>query len=237
VTDPASQQTADATDTQRSGWLQAPVELVLFDLDGTLTASGPGILASVRHALGQVGHPIPSPEQLDSFIGPPLLDSFTGVCGMDEPEAHRAIAAYREFYGHTGQYDNSVYPDIPEVLDTVRAAGITLAVATSKAEPYARSILKHFGLSTWFAAVVGSELDGRRTAKAEVIAEALRRLEHPAAGTVMIGDRSHDVHGATAVGIACIGALWGYGSPGELADAGAAVLVDSPASLPAALLR
>lgn len=220
---------------ERPDRLPGAANLLLFDLDGTLNASGPGILASVRFALESLGRPVPPPSVLAGFIGPPLLDSMRNFCGMDDTEAWQAIAAYREHYGHTGQFDNSVYPSIPEALAALDSAGCALAVATSKAEHYAHSILDHFGLSTRFSTIVGSELDGRRTAKAEVIAEALRRLEHPGPGAVMIGDRSHDVHGATAVGIPCVGALWGYGSAAELSEAGAALLLDTPAGLPAAL--
>ena len=233
---------ADPLDPQTVGpdlsgpYLSGAPSVVLFDLDGTLTASGPGILASVRYALTELDRPIPPPSALDSFIGPPLLDSFRAVCGMDETQALEAIAAYRVYYGRSGQFENSVYAGIPEALGALRAAGCVLAVATSKAEPYARSILDHFGLSQWFTAIVGSELDGRRTLKADVIAEVLRRLDRPADAAVMIGDRSHDVLGATATGMPCLGALWGYGSAAELASAGAAHLVETPADLVTALL-
>ena len=233
---------ADPLDPQNASpdlWgpdLSGPPSVVLFDLDGTLTASGPGILASVRYALTELDRPIPPPAALDTFIGPPLLDSFRDVCGMDETQAQEAIAAYRVYYGRSGQFENSVYAGIPEALGALRAAGCVLAVATSKAEPYARSILDHFGLSQWFTDIVGSELDGRRTLKADVIAEVLRRLDRPADSAVMIGDRSHDVLGATATGMPCLGALWGYGSAAELTSAGAAQLVDTPADLVTALL-
>ncbi len=210
--------------------------MVLFDLDGTLTASGPGILASVRHALAELGEPIPEDEALGGFIGPPLLDSFMGLCGLTPDRAQAAIAAYREYYSVTGQYESSVYAGIPECLQALAAAGRTLAVATSKAEVYAHSILTHFGLEGSFAAVVGSELDGRRTAKAEVIAEVLARLDRPAGECVMVGDRAHDVVGALAARMPCVGVLWGYGSPDELTSAGADALVDSPADLQALLL-
>ncbi len=211
--------------------------MVLFDLDGTLTASGPGILASVRHALTQLGEPVPDPGVLGSFIGPPLLDSFIGLCGLSPDRAHAAIAAYREYYSVAGQYENSVYAGIPELLSALKVAGRTLAVATSKAEVYAESILAHFGLYRHFDVVVGSELDGRRTAKAEVIAEVLARLERPAGAGVMIGDRAHDVVGALAVGMPCVGVLWGYGTAEELTAAGTDALVGEPADLQAALPR
>ncbi|MGB7980533.1 MAG: HAD hydrolase-like protein [Candidatus Nanopelagicales bacterium] len=215
-------------------WAGPPV--VLFDLDGTLTASGPGILASVRHALRALGEPIPDEAVLAAFIGPPLLDSFTGPCGLPPARAQDAIAAYREHYSEQGQYENSVYAGVPELLGALTDAGRTVALATSKAQVYAESILAHFGLTGFFTVVVGSELDGRRTRKAEVIAEVLARLDRPAADCVMIGDRAHDVIGALAVGMPCVGVLWGYGSAQELASAGADALVRAPADLHALLL-
>ena len=210
--------------------------LILFDLDGTLTASGPGILASVRHALTTLGEPLPSHPQLEAFIGPPLLDSFGDICGLDHDRAWAAVAAYRDYYGRSGQYENRVYDGIPEALTSLAAAGCDLAVATSKAEPYAHSILGHFGLSERFTTVVGSELDGTRTAKVDVIAEVLRRLDRGPDDAVMVGDRAQDVRGAIAAGIPCVGALWGYGTRVELASAGAAVIATAPSDLPALIL-
>ncbi len=212
-----------------SGASLAGSDPVLFDLDGTLTASGPGILASVRHALAEMGEPIPEQSVLDRFIGPPLAHSFRDFCGMDDRQVQAAIRAYRVYFAERGQFENSVYDGIPELLDALLAQGRVLAVATSKAEVYAHSILDHFDLAGRFTVVVGSELDGRRTDKAEVIAEALDRLG-PAAptGAAMVGDRSHDVIGARATGLPCIGALWGYGSAAELAEAGADALAAAP---------
>ncbi len=207
---------------------------ILFDLDGTLTASGPGILASVRHALDRLGEPMP--PDLDRFIGPPLLDSFEQFCGMDPQRAWTAVLAYREHYVAHGQFQNSVYDGITEALAELAGAGRVLAVATSKAEVYARSILEHFGLAPHFTTVVGSELDGTRTRKAEVVAEALARLRTSPRTAVMVGDRSHDVIGARTVGVSSLGVLWGYGTADELADAGADALVATPRDLVGLLL-
>ncbi|HYN56719.1 MAG TPA: HAD hydrolase-like protein [Motilibacterales bacterium] len=209
----------------------ADADPILFDLDGTLTESGPGIISSVRHALASMGLPALDDAQLRRFIGPPLLDSFQDVCGLDRAEAILAIAAYREYYATDGQYENSVYEGIPALLEGLLDAGRTLAVATSKAEVFASSILDHFALTGFFATVVGSELDGRRTGKADIITEALARLGRPTPGTVMIGDRNHDVRGAAAVGVGSIGVLWGYGDDAELTAAGADALAATPAEL------
>jgi phosphoglycolate phosphatase len=209
----------------------ADADPILFDLDGTLTESGPGIMSSVRYALAKMGEPALDDEQLRRFIGPPLLDSFRDFCGFDPAEVAVAIAAYREYYATDGQYENSVYDGIPELLASLRTAGRTLAVATSKAEVYAASILEHFALTEYFSTIVGSELDGRRTAKSDIITEALDRLGRPASGTVMIGDRSHDVRGAVTVGVGSIGVLWGYGDDAELTAAGADALAATPAEL------
>jgi phosphoglycolate phosphatase len=204
---------------------------ILFDLDGTLTESGPGIISSVRYALATMGRPALDDEQLRRFIGPPLLDSFRDICGFDPTEVTDAIAAYRVHYATDGQYENSVYDGIPELLAGLRDAGRTLAVATSKAEVFAESILEHFALTENFATIVGSELDGRRTGKAQIITEALARLGRPTSATVMIGDREHDVRGAVTVGVGSIGVLWGYGDDAELTSAGADALVATPAEL------
>ncbi len=160
----------------------ADADPILFDLDGTLTESGPGIISSVRYALAKMGGPVLDDQELRLFIGPPLLDSFRDVCGFDPAEVAVAIAAYREYYATDGQYENSVYDGIPELLTALREAGRTLAVATSKAEVFAASILDHFALTEYFTTVVGSELDGRRTAKSEIITEALARLDRPTCG-------------------------------------------------------
>ena len=226
-------QSNDLSDDTRAGAARRldTADPVLFDLDGTLTASGPGILASVRYALTALGEAVPDPDVLGGFVGPPLLDSFQRLCGLTEVRARAAVAAYRESYVARGQFQNSVYDGIPELLMQLREAGRTLAVATSKAEVYAVSILEHFGLAIFFDAVVGTELDGLHTTKAEVIAQALVRLDRSAANAVMVGDRSHDVVGALARGMPCVGALWGYGSADELTGAGAVALADWPAGL------
>jgi phosphoglycolate phosphatase len=208
---------------------------VLIDMDGTLTDSAPGILASLRYALDTLGlAPMPA-DARHRFVGPPLHETFSHFVppeGIDQ-----AVATYREYYIPTGMFENELYPGVREMLLDLRAAGASLAVATSKAEPFAQQIVEHFGLGGMFAAVCGSMLDGTRSRKADVIAEALRQLGDPSpAGTVMIGDRSHDIHGAHEHDIVCYGAGWGYGSPEELAGA-LCVLSEPQQVLPALVAR
>jgi phosphoglycolate phosphatase len=148
-----------------------------------------------------------------------------------EQVAH-GVACYREYYADRGCLENTVYDGVPELLAVLHEAGLRMAVATSKAHVFARTILEHFGLAGHFEHIVGPELDGTGRHKHEVVAEAMRQLDvGPADGVVLVGDRSHDVVGAAANGIACIGATWGYGSRDELESAGAVAIVDSPAAV------
>jgi len=192
-------------------------DTILFDLDGTLTDSAPGILASVRHALGRAGLADPGDAVLRRFVGPPLLDSFQRYCGLTEDGARRAIADYREYYTAGGLFENRVYDGVPAMLDRLAAGGMRLLVATAKPEPYAQRILEHFGLADRFEAVHGATLDGQRIHKHEVIAWALAHTQEPGC-VVMAGDRANDVEGAHMNGMPCIG-VRGYGDEMELAGA------------------
>jgi phosphoglycolate phosphatase len=222
--------------------------LVLFDLDGTLVDSTPGIWASVRVAAAELGLPEPTPAQLRSMVGPPLEDGFAGAFGLPPGEVARAVAAYRAHYAGTpavvpgprpglrapAMFDAEVYPGIPDLLAALRTGGAVLAVATSKPEQFAVQILAHTGLLGSFASVHGATLDGTVRHKDQVVAAAL--AAHPdGERPVLVGDRSQDVLGARAHGLPCIGAGWGPALPGELAAAGAAVVVDRPAEVLAAL--
>ena len=208
----------------------------LFDLDGTLTDSGPGITRSVAHALRGLGLPAMTEAQLRRFIGPPLKWSFQHYCGLDEEGCREGLRLYREYFTAGGMFENSVYPGIPEALETLRRSGLRLAVATSKPELFSRQILEHFGLGGYFEAVCGAAMDESRTEKAEVIRYALETLSLSPEDCLMVGDREHDVLGARACGIPCIGVLWGYGSLEELTAAGAAALAETPEALTALVL-
>ena len=211
------------------------MSLVLFDLDGTLVDSGPGIRASIRHAAASVGLPEPTPEQLRTLIGPPFPAAFRDVLGVDVATGDAMMTAYRTVYGAGGMFDVTVYEGIDEALDELAARGDVLAVTTSKPVVYAREIVEHLGLTAAFAGGVhGAALDGSIEGKAAVVGLALtQRGDGPVAG--LVGDRHHDVEGARHHGLACLGVSWGFGGRAELEAAGAAAVVDKPAELPAAL--
>jgi phosphoglycolate phosphatase len=208
--------------------------LVLFDLDGTLVDSAPGIWSSVRAAAGELGLPQPTPAQLTAMIGPPLQDGFATALGLPPELVPLAVDAYRAHYAAGALLDVTVYPGIPELLDELRARDAVLAVATSKPEVFAVRVLEATGLLTRFASVHGATLDGSVRHKDEVVAAAL--AAHPA-GTdpVLVGDRAQDVRGAAVHGLPCIGAGWGPAPQGELEAAGAAVVAAAPADVLTAL--
>jgi phosphoglycolate phosphatase-like HAD superfamily hydrolase len=197
----------------------ARAQLVIFDLDGTLTDAAEGIVASFLHALGHIGAPVPSGDLVAQIVGPPMDDTFRSMdLGED---AEEAIAAFRAEYGARGWAMNSLFDGIEALLADLRAAGVRLAVATSKLETTARRILAHFGLDQHFEVIAGASPDGSRKAKAEVLAHALSQLQPLPETVLMVGDRSHDVEGAAAHGIDAVVVGWGYGKA-DFAD-GAAV--------------
>jgi phosphoglycolate phosphatase len=215
---------------------------VLLDLDGTLMDSAPGIVASAAHAYRALGLPVPDAATLRSFVGPPITDSFPRH-GVPPELLSETVRQYRAAFTAGGMYDNAVFDGIPAALRTLRDAGCTLAVATSKPEVYAVPICERFGLTPLVDAVFGAPLDEATSTKADVIAKALATLGRVSpvdAATdgpvLMVGDREHDVHGAAAHGIDCLGVTWGYAAPGELEAAGAVALVDDVAELADAVL-
>lgn len=184
-------------------------ELVIFDLDGTLTDSAAGIVASFRHALAHIGAPVPGGDLAQRLVGPPMHHTLAAMGLGDQAEA--AIAAYRADYTTRGWAMNSVFDGIVPLLEDLLAAGVRLAVATSKAEPTARKILAHFGLGGFFEVVAGASVDGTRAAKSDVVAHALQQLEPLPERVLMVGDRRHDADGAAAHGIDTVLVGWGYG--------------------------
>jgi phosphoglycolate phosphatase len=214
-----------------------PLTGLLVDLDGTLTDPVDGITRSLRHAMAALGRPVPDDTDLSWSIGPPLMENIRRLMpDADDATLWAGIAAYRERYGSVGKLENAVYPGIPEALDRLRAAGLTLHLATSKLELHARDILDHFGLASHFTTVHGSKPDGSHAVKAELIAHILGADGLDPAGLAMVGDRKHDVIGAARHGIPTIGVAWGYGGHAELSEAGAAVIVEDPTGWVAAIL-
>ncbi|MBS9533590.1 HAD-IA family hydrolase [Mycobacterium sp. M1] len=196
-------------------------QLVIFDLDGTLTDSAPGIVASFRHALAQVGAAVPDGDLVSRIVGPPMLRTLTGL-GLGA-QADAAMAAYRADYTSRGWAMNGLFDGIAPLLDDLRAAGVRLAVATSKAEPTARRILAHFDLDDRFEVIAGATVDGTRSAKADVLSHALTQLAPLPERVLMVGDRVDDVDGAAVHGIDTVVVGWGYGRDDHLGDAAARV--------------
>lgn len=194
--------------------------LLLFDLDGTLTDSSPGIVRSVNHALGALGRPAVDEEYIRRLIGAPLARIFEHVLGpLDHTTRDRAVAAYRERFNDVGLYENSVYPGIPDALAALAAAGARLEVVTAKPVASARRVLDHFGLAGHFEVVRGSDPRAHEFDKADLVAAALAAWPAGAARAVMIGDRVDDVSAGQACGTLTVGVTWGYGAPDELAGA------------------
>jgi phosphoglycolate phosphatase len=213
-----------------------PFTAILFDLDGTIADSAPGITATLAHMFEQLGLPVPPHEELLHYVGPPILDSFRDLAGMTPEESARALEIYRAHYFDHGVLDSSPYPGVENVLRGIHERGIPLSLATSKPEKPAIAMLEHEGLLKYFDIITGASEDEVRSAKADVVAEAIIRLTAFGADlsrTVLVGDRSHDIHGAAAHGIPTIIVEWGYGTPEE--REGALAVVSTPAELEALL--
>ena len=211
-------------------------DILFFDLDGTLTDPGLGITNAVMYALEKYGMEIPPRESLYKFIGPPLIWSFQNYYGFSKEKTDEAVRFFREYFSVKGLYENEVYEGIPELLESLRAKGKTLCVATSKPEKFAVEILEHFDLAKYFHHICGAEFDEKRGTKHEVIEYALGRCGNPERGDVlMIGDREHDILGAKAAGLGSLGVLYGYGDRAEHEAAGADGIVETVAELAAVL--
>jgi len=204
---------------------------VLFDLDGTITDSAPGITATLAHTLEVMHRPVPTPAELVAFVGPPILDGFAAL-GLTPSEGREALAIYRERYQESGAFNSHVYPGIEQSMRAIYATGVPIALATSKPETQARRILTHFGLEDVFVFIGGASDDELRSEKADVVEyvlENLVRLGVDISNPIMIGDREHDVHGAAANGVPTIFVEWGYGAEAE--KVGSIAVADSPADL------
>ncbi|GAA3689150.1 HAD family hydrolase [Arthrobacter ginkgonis] len=212
--------------------MKFPARSVLFDLDGTLVDPAGAITGGIRHALLSSGIPDPGQALLDTLVGPPLAHGLMTVPGMTEARLPAVIRDYRSEYSRHGIFRSRPYPGIPGLLDGLRAAGITLAVATSKPEHIALALLEAQGLLDKFDAVRGAaaaEQDSlaEGPGKGHIVRAALEALDAGPDTAVMVGDRHFDVQGATVCGLECIGVAWGFALPGELEAAGAAAIVHS----------
>ena len=216
-------------------------EILLFDLDGTLTDPKEGITRCVQYGMEALVIYEPDREKLVPFIGPPLLDMYMEYCGFTREHAAFAVEKYRERFRTKGMYENEIYDGIAGMLARLRAAGKRLGVATSKPEVFAVPILRHFHIDGYFEHIVGSELSGERVKKGEVIEEALNRFgvggEQRTSQAVMVGDRKHDILGAQEAGIVSVGVTYGFGGLDELSGAGADRIVDSVEELEKLLLK
>lgn len=205
---------------------------VLLDLDGTLIDSQPGILASCLAAMRALGHEPDETFDIRRFIGPPIKDVMRALLlPYGDDRVAEAVASYRRHYGESGLFGSEPYPGIGGALDEMKRAGLRLYLATSKRETFASRILEHLGFAPFFDGIHGSVPGGALDHKPELLASILSKHDISPDGSVMVGDRRHDIAGAHAVGLRGLGVLWGYGSRDELETAGADRLVDSPADL------
>ncbi|HEL1669151.1 TPA: HAD family hydrolase [Streptococcus suis 2651] len=211
-------------------------QTILFDLDGTLTDSGQGILNSVTYALEKMGIEEPDTANLNRFIGPPLYESFSRFYQLSPEDTQSAVDAFRVYFKEKGMFENQLYPGIIPLLEELRTAGKTLVIATSKPEIFAKQILEHFGIAHYFDVIAGASLDSSRISKADVIGYAINQLEAFPKHAVMIGDREHDIEGARMHQLPAIGVLYGYGSKQEFEKAGATMIVETVQDLKRVLL-
>ncbi len=213
----------------------------LFDLDGTLTDPKEGICKCVQFALKGMGIIEEDLDKLEPFIGPPLWDSFMQFYGLTREQADKAVEIYRKRFSTIGLFENEIYEGIAPLLKELKEAGHCLAVASSKPTVFVKQILKHFEIYDYFDAIVGSELDGTRVKKEEVVEEALRQIyeggEPDKEHTYMVGDRKFDVEGAKAFSLKSVGVTYGYGGEEELREAGADYVVASVEELKELLLK
>lgn len=213
--------------------------MILFDLDGTLTESGEGIIKSVQHALRSFSIEETDTQKLRRFVGPPLTDSFQKYYGLSAEDAEKAVAVYRERFAVKGIFENALYPGVLEMLKALKEKGLVLAVSSSKPEKFVNQVLEYFHIDAFFDIVVGSTLDGGRKDKASVIRETIVRLkaDPETERLIMVGDTEHDVKGAEEVGIPCIAVTYGYGDAESIRQAGPVKIAESVEELTSILLH
>ena len=213
-------------------------DAILFDLDGTLTDSSPGIINSIVYALDKYGITVEDTVKLRKFLGPPLHESFKEFYGFDEEKAMEAVLFYREYFSTEGLFENQVYNGIPDLLQKLNDNGKRVIAATSKPQKFTDRIMEHFDLAKYFEFTAGSNMDGTRSKKAEIIEYALNECKITnKSNVIMVGDRKHDIIGAKSVGIDSIGVEYGYGDYDELKNAGATYIVKTVEELEAVILK
>jgi len=218
---------------------RAAYDVVLFDLDGTLVDSEPGVHAALRYALVEGFGVVPTSAELEEFMGPPLDEVLPRVYGIaDRADIQRFLALYCDVYFHGTEYDFDPYPGVIDIVRDLHGRGVTLGLATAKPHESASRILERAGIADCFTVVAGSETDGSRQAKDEVVAHAFHLLgvDASASSAVMVGDRALDVRAGLAHGADAIGVTWGYATPGEFDNVGATHVVDDAAALRSFLL-
>jgi len=205
-------------------------DVIFFDLDGTLTASAPGIIKTLQYSMEQCGLEVPTMEELAFVVGPPLMDSFTGPLKMKQEKAVEVFQCYRQRYEAEGMFDSYVYHGVITLLNTLREKGKRLGVATSKSQDFAVKIIEHFGLMPYFDVIAGSDNEkvGERNTKAKVLQYGIEQMGVTKEDTVLVGDRMYDINGAKEVGVPVIAVEYGYGSIAEFMEYGADYIVKTP---------
>ncbi len=204
------------------------IKHVLFDLDGCLTDSFEGISKCVKYALGKFGIERKDEAFLRLFVGPPLVYAFQEYAGLNEEDAKKATAYYRERYKEKGIFENRVYNGVEQLLENIRKSGIKISLCTSKPLPFAKTVLEHFDLDKYFDNIFGATFDTSIAKKVDVITHVLKNIGEEKSNVIMVGDTKHDVSGAHENGIKCIGVTYGYGTKEDLVEENAEFLADNP---------
>ncbi len=209
--------------------MKSRYKIVLFDLDGTLSNSAEGVKIGITAALTQMNKPLPDLSDYSKYVGPPLLTTFQGLCGLSEDEAHEAMELYRVDYEKRGKYENYLYDGLVELIDALKTGGSLTAVATSKYELFARWVIDYIGLGGRFDAICGATLDGRRKEKADIIRYACDTLgvEISEDGVCLVGDTMFDAAGAKKAGCGFVGVTYGFGKREQILNAGGERLAGS----------